>query len=290
MTADRRLERLRDAFVGAVSHELRTPLTSISGFLEMLGDEEDELGSRRPQYLSSLRRSTGRLQRSSRISSLSRRSRRTGSSSSLWRPTSPSSPPRLSSGPPAAAERRESSCGSRPRADCRSKPTPGGSGRCSTTSSRTRSSSRPSGGSVILSASNGDGPVTVEVTDTGIGIPQRRGRPGVLALLPGLDRHPPRYPGHRPRARHRAGDRRRPRWHDLPREHARARERASRSRFRCVRLPLARRRHVAVAETAHRLDRLEAVRVLAELLAQIRDVELHLVASRRRPRAPRRAR
>ena len=30
----------------------------------------------------------------------------------------------------------------------------------------------PSGGSVILSARNGNGPITVEVTDTGIGIPQ----------------------------------------------------------------------------------------------------------------------
>ena len=45
VTADRRLERLRDAFVAAVSHELRTPLTSISGFLEMLGDQERELSS-----------------------------------------------------------------------------------------------------------------------------------------------------------------------------------------------------------------------------------------------------
>src|SRR4051812_49602723 len=37
-------------------------------------------------------------------------------------------------------------------------------------------------------------------------------------------------------------------------------------------------RHVPVAEAAHRLDRLEAFRLLPELLAQVRDVELHLVA------------
>ena len=40
VTADRELDRMRDAFVATVSHELRTPLTSISGFLEMMQDEE----------------------------------------------------------------------------------------------------------------------------------------------------------------------------------------------------------------------------------------------------------
>ena len=44
VTADRELDRMRDAFVATVSHELRTPLTSISGFLEMLQDEEQGLG------------------------------------------------------------------------------------------------------------------------------------------------------------------------------------------------------------------------------------------------------
>ena len=63
VTADRELDRLRDAFVAAVSHELRTPLTSISGFLELLGDEEQGLGEPARNYLSVIRRSTGRLQR-----------------------------------------------------------------------------------------------------------------------------------------------------------------------------------------------------------------------------------
>jgi signal transduction histidine kinase len=63
VTADRRLERLRDAFVAAVSHELRTPLTSVSGFLELLGDEEDSLGLTGRTYLSAARRGTVRLQR-----------------------------------------------------------------------------------------------------------------------------------------------------------------------------------------------------------------------------------
>jgi signal transduction histidine kinase len=63
VTADRRLERLRDAFVAAVSHELRTPLTSISGFVEMLGDEEHELGPAGRRYVDVIRRGTTRLQR-----------------------------------------------------------------------------------------------------------------------------------------------------------------------------------------------------------------------------------
>ena len=63
VTADRDLERLRDAFVAAVSHELRTPLTSISGFLEMLYDEEQTLSEAGRSYLAVIRRSTTRLQR-----------------------------------------------------------------------------------------------------------------------------------------------------------------------------------------------------------------------------------
>jgi signal transduction histidine kinase len=61
VTADRELDRMRDAFVATVSHELRTPLTSISGFLEMLEDEEHALGSSGRQYLDVIRRSTERL-------------------------------------------------------------------------------------------------------------------------------------------------------------------------------------------------------------------------------------
>jgi signal transduction histidine kinase len=61
VTADRELDRMRDAFVATVSHELRTPLTSISGFLEMMQDEEDRLDDTGRQYLSVIRRSTERL-------------------------------------------------------------------------------------------------------------------------------------------------------------------------------------------------------------------------------------
>jgi signal transduction histidine kinase len=61
VTADRELDRMRDAFVATVSHELRTPLTSISGFLEMMQDEEESLGETGRTYLGVIRRSTERL-------------------------------------------------------------------------------------------------------------------------------------------------------------------------------------------------------------------------------------
>ena len=61
VTADRELDRMRDAFVATVSHELRTPLTSISGFLEMMQDEEEGLDATGRQYLDVIRRSTERL-------------------------------------------------------------------------------------------------------------------------------------------------------------------------------------------------------------------------------------
>jgi len=61
VTADRELDRMRDAFVATVSHELRTPLTSISGFLEMMQDEEERLGETGRTYLDVIRRSTERL-------------------------------------------------------------------------------------------------------------------------------------------------------------------------------------------------------------------------------------
>jgi PAS domain S-box-containing protein len=61
VTADKELERMRDAFVATVSHELRTPLTSISGFLEMLHDEEHAIGDSGRLYLDVIRRSAERL-------------------------------------------------------------------------------------------------------------------------------------------------------------------------------------------------------------------------------------
>jgi PAS domain S-box-containing protein len=61
VTADKELERMRDAFVATVSHELRTPLTSISGFLEMLQEEQHLLGDSGRMYLDVIRRAAERL-------------------------------------------------------------------------------------------------------------------------------------------------------------------------------------------------------------------------------------
>jgi signal transduction histidine kinase len=53
------LDTLKDEFVSSVSHELRTPLTSISGYVElMLEDEHDE---QRRNYLEIVDRNAGRL-------------------------------------------------------------------------------------------------------------------------------------------------------------------------------------------------------------------------------------
>jgi signal transduction histidine kinase len=53
------LDRLKDEFVSSVSHELRTPLTSISGYVELL--KEDESDDERRNYLSIVERNSERL-------------------------------------------------------------------------------------------------------------------------------------------------------------------------------------------------------------------------------------
>jgi signal transduction histidine kinase len=53
------LDRLKDEFVSSVSHELRTPLTSISGYVELLLEEEES--DDRRGYLGIVDRNTQRL-------------------------------------------------------------------------------------------------------------------------------------------------------------------------------------------------------------------------------------
>ncbi|HEX3806100.1 MAG TPA: HAMP domain-containing sensor histidine kinase [Gaiellaceae bacterium] len=53
------LDRLKDEFVSSVSHELRTPLTSISGYVELL--KEDEASEERRAYLEIVDRNAERL-------------------------------------------------------------------------------------------------------------------------------------------------------------------------------------------------------------------------------------
>jgi len=58
----RELARLRDEFVAVVSHELRTPLTSILGFIDLIAeDEHDALTPDQEEYFDVVKRNANRL-------------------------------------------------------------------------------------------------------------------------------------------------------------------------------------------------------------------------------------
>jgi signal transduction histidine kinase len=172
VTADRRLERLRDAFLAAVSHELRTPLTSMSGFLELLGDEEHELGPAGRRYVDIIRRSNRRLRRAVEDMLLvaeieAERLELRPEATNLAELAAATVEEAL----PAAAEQGIELL---LEVDGRL-PLEADAARLRQVLDNLVSNAlkfTPSGGSVILSARNGDGPLRVEVADTGIGIPQ----------------------------------------------------------------------------------------------------------------------
>jgi signal transduction histidine kinase len=172
VTADRRLERLRDAFVAAVSHELRTPLTSISGFLELLADEEPELGPSGQRYMDVIRRSNARLREA--VEDLLLVAEIEADRLEL-RPEATDlaelAAATVEAALPAAAEQ-----GIALLLDVQSRlPLEADAGRLRQVLDNLVSNAlkyTPEGGSVIVSASNGDGPLRVEVTDTGIGVPK----------------------------------------------------------------------------------------------------------------------
>jgi signal transduction histidine kinase len=60
VTEERQVQRAKAEFIANASHELRTPLTALSGYLEMLEDEEDE--HVRAEFLKDMRSQTDRLQ------------------------------------------------------------------------------------------------------------------------------------------------------------------------------------------------------------------------------------
>ena len=172
VTADRRLERLRDAFVAAVSHELRTPLTSISGFLELLTDEEHELGPTGRRYVDMIRRGNARLR--GIVEDLLLVAEIEAERLEL-RPE-PTDLAELATATvedalPAAAE-----SGIELLLDVTGRlPLEADAGRLRQVLDNLVSNAlkyTPDGGTVTVSARNGDGPLRVEVTDTGIGIPQ----------------------------------------------------------------------------------------------------------------------
>jgi PAS domain S-box-containing protein len=61
--AERSAERLKDEFFATVSHELRTPLTSIVGYLEVLLDDDEELDPTHRRFLGVVERNAQRLVR-----------------------------------------------------------------------------------------------------------------------------------------------------------------------------------------------------------------------------------
>jgi signal transduction histidine kinase len=172
VTADRRLERLRDAFVAAVSHELRTPLTSISGFLELLTDEEHVLGPAGRRYVDVIRRGNARLCRIVEDLLLVAEIE----AERLELQLAPTDLAELAADTVGDALPTAAENGIELSLDVTGRlPLEADAARLRQVLDNLISNAlkfTPSGGSVTVSAANADGSLRIEVIDTGIGVPQ----------------------------------------------------------------------------------------------------------------------
>src|SRR5439155_13700966 len=139
----RHLDRMKDDFVASVSHELRTPLTSINGYVELLVEgDAGQVNEEQASFLGVIRRNGERLLRVVGDLCSPRSSTRARWSSSARPATSPVCSFRQARRHGRLPTSGRSSWSWRPRRCRRSRAMRDGSARCSTTSSRMRSSSR----------------------------------------------------------------------------------------------------------------------------------------------------
>ena len=163
------LDRMKDEFVSSVSHELRTPLTSITGYVELLGEDEED--AERRNYLEIVGRNAQRVL--ALVSDLLFAARLQGGRLELHR-----EPVDLNV---LVAQAVESA---RPRADVAPvrleldsrpvRPVLAEAPRLSQLFDNLISNAikfTPAGGSVVVRLAERDGTILFEVSDTGIGIP-----------------------------------------------------------------------------------------------------------------------
>jgi signal transduction histidine kinase len=172
ITGEREAERLKDEFFALVSHELRTPLTSIIGYLELvLDDEDDELAEPHRRHLAIVERNATRLLRL--VGDLLFVAQVEAGKLAL-EPSSVDLPQLVAQAVEAARPRAEGN-GIELAADVEPMPLCWGDGdRLGQVLDNLISNAlkfTPAGGSVTLRLRAHEGAATLEVADTGLGIP-----------------------------------------------------------------------------------------------------------------------
>ena len=169
----RETERLKDEFFALVSHELRTPLTSIIGYLELVLEDEEELGPTsaplprgdRAQRRAACCAWSATCSSSPRSRPASSRSTRRGRSTCAALAAS-----RVQAAPPARRARAASRWRSRPaRRQPAGRPRPAGQVLDNLVSNALKFT--PAGGRVDVRLRGDGDSASIEVADTGIGIP-----------------------------------------------------------------------------------------------------------------------